>query len=258
MYASRASSRSGTPAISSPSGRSVGRSLAEWTPRSTSSSSSARSISRTKRALSSVATALSEVLIVTTSAPPISLATALACARARALPRVPRRSGRSATLAATSPLVEGRDVRALPGFDLGLGSGIEPEELAQHAHPEVGVIAVGGALEAHRRLVQEPVGDRPGEHLDALAVGRREALPARGVLRQYLRDDRVGPLAQAGHGGHDLLGSQPALEPGELGVEEAAGATRLGLAARGIALDDRLHLVDVVEAHALDLPALRI
>ena len=198
-------------------------------------------------------------MIGTTSAPPSAFATAFAWARARALPRVPRRSGRlSHASLRRRLLIEGGDVRALAGVGIGLGAGVEAEELAERADLEIGVLAIGRALQTHRRLVQESVGDRVGEHLDPLAVGRRQALPAGRVLGEDLRDDRVGALPQSGDRRHHLLGAHPALEAAQLGVEDPAGAAGLRLAAGCVPLDDRLHLVDVVEADPLDLPALRI
>ena len=150
MKASRASSRAGTPAIASPSGSSVGRSLAECTARSTSPANRACSISRTKRALSPPAALARspEVLIGTSSAPPSASATSSAWverqrAAARAEPQGrPVISHRLAAVAVASPLVERGDVALLA---LGRGTRVEAEQLAQRAHLQVGVVAVGRA-----------------------------------------------------------------------------------------------------------------
>src|SRR3954447_6677581 len=174
------------------------------------------------------------------SAPPISFATAFACARARGLPRVPSRSGgsviaASAAFVATAPLVEVGDVGALRGP--GLRARVEAEELAQGADLYVRILAVGDSLDPDRGLVEEAVGDRARHLLDPLAIGGGEALPAGGVLGEHLRDDRIGPLAQSRDRRHHLLGAQPLLEPSQLGVEDPARTAGLRLPAGGILLD---------------------
>ena len=60
------------------------------------------------------------------------------------------------------------------------------------------------------RLVQQPVHDRAGEHLDALAVALGEALPAPGVLGQQAVDHRVAARAQRGQRRQHLERAEPA------------------------------------------------
>src|SRR3954454_9635057 len=52
---------------------------------------------------------------------------------------------------------------------LGGGGLLEPEDLAQQREPRVPVLAFE-VLQARRRLVQQPIDDRPRERLDPLEV----------------------------------------------------------------------------------------
>ena len=95
--------------------------------------------------------------------------------------------------------------------------------------------------------MQEPRGDRLRHRLQPLAVGLAEALPAALVLGQHAAHDLVAALAQRGDRRHHLERGEPALEAVELGVEDPLRPPRLGLAAAGVAFDDLLHVVDVVD-----------
>ena len=106
--------------------------------------------------------------------------------------------------------------------------------------------------------MQDPRGDRPRHRLDARLVGLVEALPARLVLGQDPADDLVARVAQRGHRGQHLERAEPALEAGELGGEQALGPARLDLAAGGVAIDDRLDVVDVTEDDPGDVAAGRV
>jgi hypothetical protein len=103
--------------------------------------------------------------------------------------------------------------------------------------------------------VQEARGDRFSHRGQAFAVGLAEALPVRLVLGQEAAHDLVGALAQRGYRRHHLQRGEPALEAVKLGLDDPLGSHRLGLAAARVALDDLLHVVDVVEADAGDLTA---
>src|SRR5262249_6808517 len=59
---------------------------------------------------------------------------------------------------------------------------VQPEELAQRADVEVGLIAAGAPLHPQRGLVQRPRGDRLRHRAEALAVSLAEALPTPFVL----------------------------------------------------------------------------
>ena len=95
--------------------------------------------------------------------------------------------------------------------------------------------------------MQEARGDRLRHRLQPLAVGLAEALPAALVLGQHPAHDLVAALAQGGDRRHHLERGEPALEAVELGVEDPLRPPRLGLAAAGVAFDDLLDVVDVVD-----------
>ena len=89
-----------------------------------------------------------------------------------------------------------------------------------------------------------------------LAVGLGEALPAAVVLGQDPAHDLVGALAQRGDRRHHLLRGRASARSAPA---RRRGCPRRGAASasrpRGVALDDRLHVVDVVQADAGDLAA---
>ena len=139
------------------------------------------------------------------------------------------------------------DLARAVGFRLDLGLDVETEQFAQGAHVLVGVVGAGGAAHPQRRLVQDPRGDRLRHHLDPLAVGLAEALPAVLVLGQDPAHDLVAALAQRGDRRHHLERGEPPLEAVELGLDDPLRPPRLGLAAAGVAFDDLLDVVDVVD-----------
>ena len=131
----------GTAAIASPSGSSAGRSLAEWTPRSASPSSSARSTPRTKRALSPRLAVAERDLDQLGPAEHLGdrAAPAPAPGRCRGCRSAAGRSARSGWPAACGAArVTLRTSASSPSR---LGLGVEAEQLAQGADVEVGVVA---------------------------------------------------------------------------------------------------------------------
>ena len=83
-------------------------------------------------------------------------------------------------------------------------------------------------------------------------------IPAAGVLREHLLDYLVAVLAQRAHRRQRLELAEPAGEAVDLLVENLKRPRGLALARRDVARDDRLQIIDVVQADALELAASRV
>ena len=106
--------------------------------------------------------------------------------------------------------------------------------------------------------MQDAVGDRARERLDAHEVARRGRLPAAVVLRQHLRHDRVAVLAQRADGRQRLQLAQPAGEAADLLLDDLLRPRNLARAGVEVARDHLLEVVDVVQRHPLQLAAARV
>src|SRR5947207_9392957 len=170
--------------------------------------------------------------------------TSAACARARALPRVPRRS---------TPLCV-----LVVGIDVLVGAGLrrpsaETEEAARRLDVErlgrVGAVAAEG----RERGVQDLVDDRLRQALDRLALPRVERAERRQAALDLAPADRLHPLAQRDDGGHDVEAREPAPEGLDLGVHD--GLCLYGLARAGAPVlgAHALEVVDGVEVDVVEL-----
>src|SRR5258707_5038214 len=100
--------------------------------------------------------------------------------------------------------------------------------------------AVVGALDAHRRLVQQSLGDRARKRLDALAIALAQRLPAPIVLGQHSLDDLVGARSQGRDRRHHLERAEPAREALDLLLDDRLRAAHLATTYRATARDEAL------------------
>ena len=119
------------------------------------------------------------------------------------------------------------------------------EQLAHQLQRGVGA-GLREAAQADRGLVQEAVGDRAGERLDAHEVARRGGLPAAVVLGQHLRHDRVAVLAQRADGRQRIELAEPAGEAADLLLDDLLRSRNLTRAGVEVARYHLLEIVDVV------------
>ena len=111
------------------------------------------------------------------------------------------------------------------------------------------------AAQADRRLVQQAAHHRSRDRLDARQVAGRGRLPAPGVLGEHLLHQGVAVLAQGAHRGQRVELAEPAGEALDLLLHDLERLGRLLRACAEVALHDALQVVDVVEAHPLQLAA---
>ena len=250
--ASAGSSRAGTPTSASPSGSSPGRSLARVDAevdlaveqRPLDLADEARLVAGRSAALVAGGPDRDQLGAAERARRPAS-----AWASARALPRVPIRK-RSPSALSLAARVGARAQLRSPRrrCPRARSPASRPNSSRSARDLQVGVVLLGGALQPQRRLVQDPARDRARHRLDPLAVGLAEALPAALVLGQDAarRSRRRGSRSAATVGTTSSEPSQRSKRASSASRMRSARA-RLGLAAGGVALGDRLHVVDVVD-----------
>src|SRR5206468_6688434 len=163
-----------------------------------------------------------------------------ACARARALPRVPRRSpGTSTALLLRVVVVRGVRVAA------------QTEKAASRLDVE-GLRAVGlVATQRRDRHVQDLVHERDAQAFDRLTVFRIE-LPQSGECALELALPQRLQLGAQGHDrGHDVETREPAPEGVDLGLDDGLRLGRRRGPRATVVGDDAFQIVDVVEVDAV-------
>ncbi len=247
----RGRASSASPAASSP-----GTSLAECTARSIRRRSSASSSSTPSATCPAPAAPRSPpVSDGTISQPAQQLrATSPACASASALPRVPIRiSARDGGAGRGPP----------PASPIGSCGRLRPsspqrEQLAHELQARVAAV-LAEAAQADRRLVQQAAHHRSRDRLDAREVARGGRLPAPGVLGQHLLDDRRRRARAARRSSAARRAGRASARSGGSPPRRSRAPAGASLGARvEVARDDGLEVVDVVQAHALELAAARV
>ena len=214
------------------------------------------------------------VVIGTSSASPragrrSASATARACASASALPRVPMRSGFSASRVPPRATRIGVTLGgAAPSPAAAAAAGlVRGLECRQRSRCRARTARAAPARRRRCRWSSPLAFSRSvgwcssrltivaGHQLEPLAVGVAERLPAAAVLGQHLARDRLAALVQRGDRRHDVERPEPALEALQLVLEQRLRAARLGLAPGEVALDHALEVVDVAQVHALEARA---
>ncbi len=139
------------------------------------------------------------------------------------------------------------------------GPALEPEQLA-HELQAAWPWSPSCGFRRMRRLVQQPLHDRPGDRVDARA-GRARTRPPSG------RRSRPAPASTISRPCSRSVGDRRAARPaGPASGRSAGSRPRRSPSARrprpaadsAVARDDRLQVVDVVERHALQLAAGRV